>query len=171
MRAFYRGYHEGSGRRAAQVRRLHIMREDGRYPGRQALCGTGGYDVTHSTTVLIDPMPEQPPAGLAWCGPCVGRAAERLGQLPQIAARLAKESSTTTTQPEGTCQKCQQPRPLFTFEYQPPGFHEFVSYQVCTRCWSDCTEADERGEHLTWTDLIEQGTDEQIVRALQGSRS
>jgi hypothetical protein len=89
MRAFYRGYHNGSERRAGQVRRLHIMREDGKYPGRQAYCGTGGYDVTHSTTVLIDPLPATPPDGLAWCGACVGRAAERTGQLDTWAAQLA----------------------------------------------------------------------------------
>jgi hypothetical protein len=94
MKAFYRGYHEGSGRRAAQVRRLHIMREDGKHPGRQALCGTGGYDVTNSTTVLIDPLPAQPPSGLTWCPACVGKAAERTGQLDQFAAKIATTGGT-----------------------------------------------------------------------------
>jgi hypothetical protein len=89
VRAFYRGYHSGSNRRAAQVRRLHIMREDGKYPGRQAFCGAAGYDVTHSETVVIDPLPATPPDGLAWCGACVGKAAERTGQLNSWAAQLA----------------------------------------------------------------------------------
>jgi hypothetical protein len=89
VRAFYRGYHSGSNRRAAQVRRLHIMREDGKYPGRQAFCGAAGYDVTHSETVVIDPLPAAPPAGLSWCGACVGKAAERTGQLDRWAAQLA----------------------------------------------------------------------------------
>ncbi|MEU4986603.1 hypothetical protein [Streptomyces sp. NPDC021969] len=93
MRAFYRGYSALTGRRAAQVRRLHIMREDGPMPGRQAECGTHGHDVTHSPTVIIEPAPETPPAGLAWCPRCVGLAAARTGLLDQWAAQLAAEAA------------------------------------------------------------------------------
>ena len=91
MRAFYRGYSARTGRRAAQVRRLHIMREDGPMPGRQGECGTTGWDVTHSPAVLLDPAPQTPPAGLAWCPRCVGLAAARTGLLDQWAAQLATE--------------------------------------------------------------------------------
>ncbi|APD18681.1 hypothetical protein SEA_MOJORITA_40 [Streptomyces phage Mojorita] len=91
MRAFYRGYSARTGRRAAQVRRLHIMREDGPMPGRQGECGTTGWDVTHSPAVVLDPAPQTPPAGLAWCPRCVGLAAARTGLLDQWAAQLAAE--------------------------------------------------------------------------------
>ncbi|MFD4371526.1 hypothetical protein ACFWPY_08030 [Streptomyces sp. NPDC058527] len=93
MRAFYRGYSVRTGRRAAQVRRLHIMREDGPMPGRQGECGTTGWDVTHSPAVLLDPAPQTPPAGLAWCPRCVGLAAARTGLLDQWAAQLAAEAA------------------------------------------------------------------------------
>ncbi|APD18570.1 hypothetical protein SEA_PICARD_40 [Streptomyces phage Picard] len=91
MRAFYRGYSARTGRRAAQVRRLHIMREDGPMPGRQGECGTTGWDVTHSPAIVLDPAPQTPPAGLAWCPRCVGLAAARTGLLDQWAAQLAAE--------------------------------------------------------------------------------
>ncbi|MEK9521430.1 hypothetical protein MIU24_18850 [Streptomyces venezuelae] len=93
MRAFYRGYSARTGRRAAQVRRLHIMREDGTLPGRQGECGTTGWDVTHSPAVVLDPAPQTPPAGLAWCPRCVGLAAARTGLLDQWAAQLAAEAA------------------------------------------------------------------------------
>ncbi|MEU8805024.1 hypothetical protein [Streptomyces anthocyanicus] len=89
MRAFYRGYNDQSGRRAAQVRRLHIMREDGPMPGKQAECGMHGHAVIHSPAVILDPAPETPPDGLAWCPRCVGLAAARTGLLNQWAAQLA----------------------------------------------------------------------------------
>lgn len=89
MRAFYRGYSSRTGRRAAQVRRLHIMREDGPLPGRQGECGTGGSNVTNSPVMILDPMPATPPDGLTWCPPCVGKAAARAGQLDVWAAQLA----------------------------------------------------------------------------------
>lgn len=89
MRAFYRGYSSRAGRRAAQVRRLHIMREDGNFPGRSGECGAAGWTVTDSPAVILDPLPAAPPAGLAWCPACVGRAAERAGLLAQFASVLA----------------------------------------------------------------------------------
>ncbi|MER8042564.1 hypothetical protein [Streptomyces sp. NPDC094032] len=91
MRAFYRGYSARTGRRAAQVRRLHIMREDGPMPGRQGECGTAGWDVTQSPAVILDPASPSPPAGLSWCPRCVGLAAARTGLLDQWAAQLAAE--------------------------------------------------------------------------------
>jgi hypothetical protein len=93
MRAFYPGYNSRSGRRANQVRRLHIMREDGPLPGAQAECGMHGHDVTHSPTVILDPAPATPPAGLAWCPKCVGLAAARTGLLDQWAAQLATRAT------------------------------------------------------------------------------
>lgn len=95
MRAFYRGYNSLSGRRAGQVRRLHVMREDGKFPGRQGECGAPGWTHRHSDPVILDPLPATPPTGLEWCPACVGRAAERIGLLDAWAARL---SSTRTAQ-------------------------------------------------------------------------
>lgn len=89
MRAFYRGYNARSGRRAGQVRRLHLMREDGRFAGQQAFCGVHGWQVTDSPAVILDPMPAEPPDGLTWCGACIGRAAEHVGLLNAWAAQLA----------------------------------------------------------------------------------
>lgn len=90
MRAFYRGYSTQSGRRAGQVRRLHVMREDGKFPGRSALCGAAGWDHTHSPAVIVDPMPAVPPAGLSWCNSCVGHAAFLVGTLAQVAVTVAE---------------------------------------------------------------------------------
>lgn len=71
MRAFYRGYHSASRRRAGQVRRLHLLREDGKYAGQQALCGMHGWDVTNSPTIILNPAPTTPPHGLEWCPKCL----------------------------------------------------------------------------------------------------
>ncbi len=82
-RAFYRGY------QSPRVTRLHVMREDGRFPGRSALCGVHGWGVRRSEPVIVDPMPAVPPPGLSWCPACVGRLAERRGLLAGWAAELA----------------------------------------------------------------------------------
>lgn len=90
-RAVYRGY-PMTGKRAGQVKRLHIVRENGPKgwePGKQTLCGQHAWPVTNSESVVIDPMPARPPEGLAWCPACVGRQAELLGLLEEIAARVA----------------------------------------------------------------------------------
>jgi hypothetical protein len=89
VRAFFRGYHAATGRRAGQVGRLHIMREDGKFPGRQALCGVHGWGVTHSPPVILNPMPAAPPDGLAWCRSCIGHAADLVGQLDAFARIIA----------------------------------------------------------------------------------
>jgi hypothetical protein len=84
-RAFYRSYP------SPRVTRLHIMREDGKFPGRSALCGVHGWGVRRSEPIVLDPMPVCPPAGLSWCPLCVGRLAERAGLLDRVAAELAGE--------------------------------------------------------------------------------
>lgn len=88
MRAFHSGYYEGSGR-SDRVKRLHIMREDGSFPGRSALCGTNGWNCQRAPRVIDDPMPATPPAGLAWCPACVGKAAEKVGLIDAFAAQIA----------------------------------------------------------------------------------
>ena len=90
-RAFHRGY-VTDGKRAGQVRRFHILREKGPgdwEPGKLALCGTQAWPVTRSDPVIFDPMPPEPPEGLAWCPKCIGHLAELQGVLGDIAARLA----------------------------------------------------------------------------------
>ena len=90
-RGLYRGYWSG-GKRAGQVRRLHIIREGGPKgwaPGKQTMCGQGAWDVTHSDAVILDPLPDRPPDGLAWCPKCIGHLAERLGLLEEIGSSLA----------------------------------------------------------------------------------
>ncbi|MFE9777785.1 hypothetical protein ACFYPA_06460 [Streptomyces sp. NPDC005775] len=89
MRAFYRGYNAATGRRAQQVRNVHIMREDGKFAGRQGLCGAPGWGVTHSPPVVLDPMPATPPDGLVWCRSCIGHAAGLVGQLNAFARIIA----------------------------------------------------------------------------------
>lgn len=92
VRAFYRSYVHNH-RRGGQVLRLHIMREDGQFGGRQAECGTHGWGVTKSEPVILDPMPAVPPAGLSWCPACVGKLAARAGRLDGWAAELAGQVS------------------------------------------------------------------------------
>jgi hypothetical protein len=94
VRAFYRGYNAATGRRAKQVRVVHVMREDGGFAGKQGLCGAPGWGVTHSPPVILDPMPAETPAGLVWCRSCIGHAAQLVGQLEsfaRIVANLAPE--------------------------------------------------------------------------------
>jgi hypothetical protein len=87
-RAFYRGYVQ-DGPRAGQVKRLHIMREDGKWAGRNALCGVQAWHVTRSRTMILDPMPSVPPEGLDWCPTCVGQYADVVGLIGEIAFDLA----------------------------------------------------------------------------------
>jgi hypothetical protein len=90
MRAAYRGYWTG-GRRAGQVRRLHVIRERG--PGDRVakvfMCGAPAWDCRASDVVILDPLPVLAPDGLSWCPACVGRAAETAGLLERFAAELA----------------------------------------------------------------------------------
>jgi len=75
-RAFYRSYID-NGERAGQVKRLHVMREDGTRPGQQGWCGTQAGDVTNSGAVVLHALPHVPPDGLTWCGNCVIALARR----------------------------------------------------------------------------------------------
>jgi hypothetical protein len=90
MRAAYRGYYSG-GKRAIQVRRVHLIREHG--PGdrvaKHFLCGQPAWDCTNSDAVILDPMPAVTPEGLAWCPLCIGRAGDAAGLLARFAEVLA----------------------------------------------------------------------------------
>lgn len=89
--AFYRGYVTG-GKRAGQVRRLHILRPTGTpslAAGKLGYCGTAAWKCQDSDPVFLSPLPARPPDGLAWCPACVGRYAESLGLLGEIAGEVA----------------------------------------------------------------------------------
>jgi hypothetical protein len=89
-RAVYRNYWHG-GKRSARVTRLHIIRETGkRHRGLETWCGQLASSHRNSEPVIIDPMPAGPPGGLAWCPHCIGRLAETLGMLGDVARRLAE---------------------------------------------------------------------------------
>ncbi|ARX81591.1 hypothetical protein SMD44_00989 [Streptomyces alboflavus] len=161
MRAFYRGYNAATGRRAKQVRRLHVMREDGKFAGQQGLCGAPGWGVTQSPPIILDPMPEQPPTGLDWCHSCVGHAAHHVGMLNRLAVTVAElareqaEASKPTPPPSGPCGRCRQTRPLFPFSWVPDGWAEFKEIRLCARCHSLSALEDEDGR-LDSTPLLEQ---------------
>lgn len=90
-RAVHRGYYTGHPR-AGQVRRLHIIREEGQRGWEGAsftLCHQQAWNVQNSETVILSPMPAVPPEGLTWCPACVGKQAELSGLLAEFAARLA----------------------------------------------------------------------------------
>jgi hypothetical protein len=98
-RAVYRGYWHG-GKRSARVTRLHVIRDTPvaghrpayqpfhRSPGIQTWCGQSAGRHTNSEPVIIDPIPDAPPHGLAWCPQCIGHLAERYGLLGEVAASL-----------------------------------------------------------------------------------
>lgn len=96
--AVYRSYFDG-GRRAGQVRRLHILREDGPFAYQQALCSQAMWAARNSRAMVIDPMPATPPPGLSWCACCVGRLAERLGLLAAVASSLASKGTQRAQHP------------------------------------------------------------------------
>lgn len=99
-RAVYRGYVQG-GRRAGQVRRLHVIRDTPvrtHTPGYQRFhaaqrdymwCGQSAGHHTNSEPLIISPLPDRPPEGLSWCPACVGHLAEYYGLLGEVAASLA----------------------------------------------------------------------------------
>lgn len=98
--AFYRGYVD-AGRRAGQVKRLHILRNTPRRVVRASRppsystgwCGIHAWDVTGSSAVVLNPMPDRPPAGLEWCPACIGHLADTLGLLDAVAAELAARAA------------------------------------------------------------------------------
>ncbi|MGW0920166.1 hypothetical protein ACWD3J_14250 [Streptomyces sp. NPDC002755] len=146
MRAFYRGYSTATGRRAKQVRRLHVMREDGNFAGKQGMCGAPGWGVTQSPPVILEPLPAEPPAGLSWCSPCIGHAAHLVGQLETVARTIADLA-------EATCGRCRQQRKLFPFSWMPNGWMEFKTIQLCARCHSLSALEDE-DDQLDSTPLL-----------------
>lgn len=90
IRTVQRGYHDGKPKPAGQVRRVHVIREEGpagRQGGSQTLCGQGAWRVTHSPPIFRD-APHALPDGLTWCPACIGHAAEVLGQLEAVARFL-----------------------------------------------------------------------------------
>lgn len=163
MRAFYRGYNAATGRRAKQVRRLHVMREDGHFAGKQGLCGAPGWGVTHSPPVILNPMPDKPPTGLDWCRACIGHASAHVGMLDRFAVTVAElardqaEPKPVEPEPpgEGPCGRCRQTRKLFLFSWMPDGWMEFKEIDLCTRCYSLSTLEDEAGR-LDSGPLLEQ---------------
>lgn len=93
VRTVERGYYAGN-RRAGQVRRVHVLRDtDGPgdwLAGSRFWCGQGAWDVTHSPAVVRD-VPHELPEGLTWCGHCLGKLAEQLGRLGDVARLLGVE--------------------------------------------------------------------------------
>lgn len=99
MRAMYRSF-ERTGSRGPK--RVHIQRpeETMRRPTRVLLtradpttptmwCGTPAWNVTQSQAVELDPW-DRLPDGFAWCGSCVGKHADWLGVLTELADRLVR---------------------------------------------------------------------------------
>lgn len=76
---------------------------------------------------------------------------------------MSAETEQPTTPAEGKCTACQQTRPLFWFSWVPAGWHEFKEAQLCARCHSDATIADENEQPMPWMDLFLNGTDEQLA--------
>jgi hypothetical protein len=106
-RAVYRGYWQG-GKRSARVTRLHVIRDTPvaghrsdfrpfrQPPALQTWCGQGAGLHQHSEPVIVDPMPDAPPEGLAWCPQCIGHLAERYGLLGEMGASLASYDPSLT---------------------------------------------------------------------------
>lgn len=92
--AFHRGYSSRTGRRAGQVRLLHILRPVmvGKPPNQteQAFCHAAAWPCTDSPRVEVLSFPLVPPEGLAWCPTCIGWAAERLGLIETFARAIAE---------------------------------------------------------------------------------
>jgi hypothetical protein len=75
-RAYYMSYVE-AGKRAGQVKRVHVLREDGKWAGRWAHCGQSSGAVTKSSPVWLQPIPFVLPDGLTWCSKCVASLARK----------------------------------------------------------------------------------------------
>lgn len=94
-RAMYRGYWHG-GKQSARVTRLHVIRDSPPSPQRrwtakpaeQTWCGQSAGPHRNSVPVVIDPVPDRPPAGLSWCPSCIGHLAEWYGLLDEIAGEI-----------------------------------------------------------------------------------
>jgi len=96
IRTVERGYVASTGRRAGQVRRVHVIREEGprgwdnSESGNQTMCGQHAWSVTDSPAIIRD-TPHELPEGLTWCPKCVGATAERLGRIHEAARLLGLE--------------------------------------------------------------------------------
>lgn len=90
VRTVERGYYASQPQRSARVTRVHVIREDGPHPGKQAMCGQHAYDVRNSEAIVRD-VPHALPDGLSWCPKCVGHLAEKLGRLGEVARLLGAE--------------------------------------------------------------------------------
>jgi hypothetical protein len=101
IRTVERGYPASRARRAGQVTRVHIIREgkpaprNATYlrgvPDGQLWCGQNAGDHRDSTALVRD-APHELPEGLSWCPHCLGRAAEHLGKLGDVARLLGIEA-------------------------------------------------------------------------------
>lgn len=58
-------------------------------PSERMWCGQSAGTHRNSEPVIISPLPDRPPEGLAWCPACVGHLAEYYGLLGEVAASLA----------------------------------------------------------------------------------
>lgn len=90
VRTIQRGYVDGKKRPAGQVRRVHVVREEGPgdwEPGKQTMCGQAAWTCYKSSPIVRD-APHALPPGLEWCPRCVGLLAERLGKLAGMASAL-----------------------------------------------------------------------------------
>ena len=96
VRTIIRGYKASTGRRAGQVRRVHVIREEGprgwdnSERGNQTMCGQHAWNVTDSPALIRD-IPHPLPEGLSWCPACIGHLAEQLGLLGEVARMLGAE--------------------------------------------------------------------------------
>jgi hypothetical protein len=96
VKAYYRGYQRVGTARAHIIRETEIQHRRNSWrptPAQQAWCGVGAVPHTNSPIVPINPT--QPlPDGVAWCGHCVGRAAEHVGLLTDVVALLVAKAAT-----------------------------------------------------------------------------
>lgn len=114
-------------------------------------------------------FPLQPPHGsLGNPGDCTGCGITYNAWEDELAAQ--EQRVRVGTAARGTCQGCWLPdRMLFTFKATERPWHGFDTDDVpqpsrlCTPCWSTATQADERGDFLTFTDAFDHGTDEQLL--------
>jgi hypothetical protein len=99
IRTVQRGYYDRSEPPAGQVRRVHVIREEGPRgwdgPERQTWCGQGTWNGQHSPPVIRD-APHDLPRGLSWCPKCTGLLAERLGRINEVATLLGLSGAVTT---------------------------------------------------------------------------
>ncbi len=92
--AFYRAINDGQIGAPTWRAHLHILETHGTHAGQQGLCGASARTHQHSRALMIRPMPAVPPAGVPWCGRCIGYLIELSGQLELIAALLSGRPHT-----------------------------------------------------------------------------